>query len=86
MCINLWDCYIYCIDAPKEELLRVHRRIYEAEKRKHFLRFADGDNSALEERIHIVDNNIFGALTNIATQSDDVQSMKTDIVELRKTS
>lgn len=78
--------FIYCIDAPKEELLRVNRKIYEAEKKEHFLQFATGDNSVLKERIHIVDNNIFGAFTNITTQSDDVQSMKTDIVELRKTS
>ena len=78
--------FIYCNDAPKDELLMRDRLKYNDEKKKYFLQFADGDNSALEERIHIVDNSIFGAFTNIATPSDDVQSMKTDIVELRKTS
>ncbi len=78
--------FIYCNDAPKDELLMRDRLKYNDEKKKYFLQFADGDNSALEERIHIVDNNIFGAFTNIATPSDDVQSMKMDIVELRKTS
>ena len=63
--------FIYCFDAPKDTLIRQKRWFFDEKEKKKFLNFADGDNSALEQRIHIMDNNIFGAFANLAMEADD---------------
>lgn len=64
--------FIYCFDAPKDTLIREGRWFYDDEKKEQFLKFAEGDNSALKSRIHIMDTDIFAALANIADESEDV--------------
>lgn len=66
--------FIYCFDAPKDTLIRENRWFYDDEKKEQFLAYADGDNSALKSRIHIMDTDIFAAFTNIASESGDVSS------------
>lgn len=55
-------------------LIRENRWFYDDEKKEQFLAYADGDNSALKSRIHIMDTDIFAAFTNIASESGDVSS------------
>lgn len=62
--------FIYCYDAPQDALIKEERWFYEDNRKNQLLAFVDGDNSALESRIHIVDNNIFEAFTDIATTTD----------------
>lgn len=63
--------FIYCFDAPKDTLIHQKRWFFDEEEKKKFLSFADGDNSALEPRIHIMDNNIFEAFANLVKEADD---------------
>lgn len=59
--------FIYCHDLPQDTLIKEDRWLYEDDKRNQLLTFTGGNNSALESRIHIVNNNIFEAFTDIAT-------------------
>lgn len=63
--------FIYCFDAPKDTLIRQKRWFFDEEEKQKFLNFADGDNSVLEPRIHIIDNNIFGTLANLVKEAAD---------------
>ncbi len=63
--------FIYCHDAPQDALIKEERWFYEDNRKNQLLAFAGGNNSALESRIHIVDNNIFEVFTDIATTTND---------------
>ena len=76
--------FIYCHDVPQDTLIKEGRWFYEEAKKNQLLAFADGDNSALKSRIHIVDNNIFEAFTNIATapEANEVIEKVTEFASL----
>ena len=69
--IVIWECAIRMVcktsDGTKELIHHIEAWLYEDDKRNQLLAFTGGNNSALESRIHIVDNNIFEAFTDIAT-------------------
>lgn len=78
--------FIYCIDAPKNTLIRESRWFFDDEKKEQFLAFADGDNSALKSRIHIMDTDIFAAFANIAGKSEYTFSETESVAALPLTS
>ena len=75
---------MYSHDVPQDTLIKEGRWFYEEAKKNQLLAFADGDNSALKSRIHIVDNNIFEAFTNIATapEANEVIEKVTEFASL----
>ena len=78
--------FIYCFDAPKDTLIRLKRWMYDDDKRKQFLDFVDDDTSALEQRIHIMDNNIFEAFVNLVKEANNDASETEQTVMLPLTS